>query len=193
MQKLLLNPTPTAQWHALVSEAQHAAEQPLNETLESYLIFLLIRFMDKPEFVNRVLAIDYLESLLKDGQRRRNQLRDIGDQCLLFSGLFPQRAKRKRVRISYYVDLGRSSYHALSEQLNDNTAELFDSLSKDFVLLMDTLQTMRAIGTGQSCLTPLDAYHLWNDTNSRGAYLELRHYTTASPWTNNEQIQKNPH
>ena len=53
----------------------------------------------------KILALDYIESMLSNGQRKEEKLRDVGDVCLIHAGLFPDRAKRKRVSDQYYVDL----------------------------------------------------------------------------------------
>ena len=76
MKELVLQPTATAQWHDLVNEAQHAARCQLNETLESYLVFLLERFSRRPEMLSRILARDYLQASSQAAQQHE-QLRDI--------------------------------------------------------------------------------------------------------------------
>ena len=68
MAQLILEPTSTAQWHALVSEAEAVAERQLDETLESYLVFLLMRFASRPDLASRALAIDYLRGSAASGQ-----------------------------------------------------------------------------------------------------------------------------
>ena len=45
MAQLILEPTPQAQWQALVHEAQTACHHQLDETLESYLVFLSYNFV----------------------------------------------------------------------------------------------------------------------------------------------------
>jgi len=92
MRQLILEPTTQAQWQTLVHEAQYACDRELDETLESYLVFLLMRFTDKPQCMSRVMAQDYLSSQAASGGERVERLRDVGDHCLLFSGLFPQLA-----------------------------------------------------------------------------------------------------
>jgi len=49
MSQLILYPTETAQWHALVNEAQVSTRLMLNEDTESYLVFLLMRFSQSSE------------------------------------------------------------------------------------------------------------------------------------------------
>jgi hypothetical protein len=172
MQQLILEPTPQAQWQALVHDAQALCDQHLDETLESYLVFLLMRFTDKPQSLSRIMASDYLESQALSGERRVDRLRDVGDHCLLFSGLFPQLAERRLVRVGYFVDLGRSSYLQLSDLLDRSRAAVFGHLSATFVVLMDIMHAMRELG-GQSVLTPLQAMDLWQDTGSPRCYQQV--------------------
>ena len=177
MKALLLHPTSTAQWQALVIEARRAAQAELNETLESYLVFLLMRFTSRPEIANCVLAVEYLQTLLDHGRPRQDKLRDVGDRCLLFSGLFPQRAEQRRVKISYFVNLGRSAYQELGDSLPQSMASLYQSLAVDFVGLMDVLQAMRQLGVEQPSLSPFAAYDLWQDTGSTQALKTLQNHT----------------
>ena len=60
MAKLILEPTAQAQWQTLLQEAQSACDRHLDETLESYLVFLLMRFADKPHCTARIMAEDFL-------------------------------------------------------------------------------------------------------------------------------------
>ena len=59
MQNIVTYPTSMAQWHALINEATVGAHIRLNEDLESYLVFLLMRFTAKPDMAGSVLAIDF--------------------------------------------------------------------------------------------------------------------------------------
>jgi hypothetical protein len=181
MESLVIQPSATAQWHALVGEAEQACATRLGEELESYLVFLLMRYTDSPEIANSVLALDYLHSMEAIGHLRETQLREVGDKCLLYSGLFPTRAERRRVNSSYYVKLGMGAYSALATALAQLKAKLFEDLSQQFVKLMDVLQTMRELGSGQPCLQPLQAMELWTETGSAHALQNLAQYTNASP------------
>lgn len=174
MATLDIHPTATAQWHALINEAETAAARPLVEELESYLVFLLMRSTRRPEIAGKVLALDYLNGMLARGHIRQDRLRDVGDQCLLYSGLFSEQAGRRQVKVSYFVDLGRSAYQQLSVTLKDSYSQLYAQLSQDFIALMDVLLAIRRSGSAKPWLEPLSAYELWRDTGSREAYRALR-------------------
>lgn len=183
MSELVLQPTTTAQWHALVSDAEQAAGYTLGEELESYLVFLLMRFTRKPQMLSRIMALDYLKSANRSRGERREQLKDVGDHCLLFSGLFPKQAEKRMVRVSYFVNLGRSAYQQVSDHINTSES-VYSLLSKDFVALMDILQTMRDIQHDESHsthLSPIHAFDLWHDTGSNHAYKIIQSLTGATP------------
>ena len=172
MAELILEPTPQAQWQALVHEAQSACDRHLDETLENYLVFLLMRFADKPHCTARIMAADYLNSQTLPGEQRADKLRDVGDHCLLFSGLFPQLAERRLVRISYFVNIGRASYRQLSDGLDRGWSSVYSHLSEAFIVLVDILHAMRGLG-GAAALTPLQAMDFWLETGSRRCYQQV--------------------
>lgn len=180
MQSLLLHPTPTAQWRAIVHEAQAAADRHLDEDLESYLVFLLMRFTDRPEMVKAVLALEFLSGLASLGTLRRERLRDVGDQCLIYSGLFPRQAERRCVNLGYFVGMGRSAYQELSDVMQYQHSELFAQLARAFVVLMDILQMIRELGQGRPSLDPLLAMESWSETGSRYALNVLQDVTDGT-------------
>lgn len=169
MHGLVIEPTATAQWKALVSEAETLAQQPLNEDLESYLIFTLMRFTQQPALAGSVISLEFLNALQQHSQLRQEQLRDVGDKCLLFSGLFPQVAKRRLVKISFFVDLGRSAYQQIQTAAHNSLARLYGQLANEFVPLMDVLQAMRSLDPQHPDLDALSNFELWEDTGSERA------------------------
>lgn len=180
MARLILEPTAVAQWQALLQEAQNACDRTIDETLESYLVFLLMRFADRPHCTARIMAQDYLASQHLSGVHRIDRLREVGDHCLLFSGLFPQLAERRLVRISYFVNIGRNSYHQLSAVLDRGMSSVYGHLSEAFIVLMDILQAMRELG-GETLLTPIQAMELWQETGSRRCYRQVCRDGHATP------------
>lgn len=173
MSEILTGPTAAAQWQQLVQCAAAECEHPLEEELESYLVFLLMRFASKPQLAGTVLALEYLQSMLEAGRQPAQRLRDVGDQCLLYSGLFPLRARRRMVRMHYYVDLGRSAYGQLAERVQQGWARTFGRLADEFVGLRDVLQTMRELDRPAD-LDLLALHELWQQCGSRRAGQQLR-------------------
>jgi hypothetical protein len=170
-QTLILEETEVAQWHSLVRQAEESYGCQLDESMESYLVFTLMRFMKDQDLATQAIALDYLRAHGLPGSLRLDQLRDIGDQCLLLSGLYPKRAEKRLVRVSYYVNMGRSAYQHLSEGVQQTTAELYQQLAETFVMLMDLLQTIRQFSS--PALQPIQTLELWSDTGSQNAFKQL--------------------
>lgn len=173
MPSLILHPSTIAQWHTLLHDAQRQCAIHLKEDLESYLVFLLMRFTDQPALASSILGLDFLHSCQSMPNKHRQQLlKDVGDKCLLFAGLFPGRAKRRRVRVSYFVNLGRTAYSTLFEH-QFPSEPLFSKLSNEFTDLMDVLQSMRH---DPNHLDLLSSFELWHETGSK---LALKHCLEA--------------
>ncbi len=168
---LILNSSELSQWHRLVQDAEQDYGCQLDETMQSYLVFTLMRFTKNQQLNSTALALDYLTSLHLPDNLCSEKLRNIGDQCLLVSGLFPQSAEKRQVDVNYYVNLGRSSYHHISTLTQRGIADLYQQLAESFVLLMDLLQTIRQYST--PALQPLAALELWQKTGSRAAYKQV--------------------
>jgi len=143
MKRLILHPTDISQWHALVNEAQASTRLILNETTESYLVFLLMRFAQGPKLIESVVALDFLESMRKPRLLQVELLRDVGDKSLLFCGLFPGIAEKRHFSLSYFSDMGQAAYLTVGELHDNQTADLYFQLSAQFVTLQQILQAMR--------------------------------------------------
>jgi hypothetical protein len=184
MNTLVLQPTSVAQWQHLIQEATLSCDRPLDEGLESYLVFMLMRYASAADLADSVIALEYLRGLDSAGQVsqvRQVRLGAVGDKCLLLSGLFPGRAQRQRVQISYYVNIGKSAYAALATLLRGAQAALYQQLAQHFVALMDVLHAARELGHDTPALQPLQAMELWCDTGSPRAYARLRRYSDGTP------------
>lgn len=176
MTQVILGPTPVAQWYELITEAESTCSIKLGEQVESYLVFMLMRFLQKPDIAHSTLALEFLENIERVGSHRLDHLRDVGDKCLLFSGFFPARARRKRVSVTYFVRLGQTAYQTLADQTGKNWAVLYSALTQQFIPMMDILQTIRDGAQKDPSLTPMEALSLWEETASRHAYKALKKY-----------------
>jgi uncharacterized protein YjiS (DUF1127 family) len=173
-KRFILASSELSQWHVLVSEAEQDYGCQLDEAMQSYLVFTLMRFARDQQLNSQALALDFLSSHLLPQSQRHEQLRAVGDQCLLVSGLYPMTAEKRQVSIDYYVNLGRSAYHHISTVTQQSIAELYQQLSESFILLMDLLQTIRQYSS--PVLQPIAAFELWDKTGSRAALQQLSEY-----------------
>lgn len=155
-------------WQDAVKSAEQRCEVALHTEIESYLVSLLIRFAKRPDLARKVIATEFMQAMQENSWQRHQALAEVGDQCLLLSGLFPGVAEKRCVKVSYFVDLGRSAYAHLSIKATD----LYGSLAIQFVMLMDVLQCLNQ----RHVLLPLNAYELWQDIGSQRALKVLREY-----------------
>lgn len=173
MENIVVHNTATAQWHALITEAQRSCAIKLDERLESHLVFLLIRFIQSPEIAHSLVALDFLEGNLCSGHSRFIKLQAVGDKCLLFSGLFPDRAIRRRVKISYFIHLGRNAYSELAPSNSQ-----FAHIAHGFVAMMDVLQATRTLFSNTNDLPNLlRAEELWRETADPRSHEILKQHT----------------
>lgn len=143
MSAIIVQPSELAQWHALINEAQSRCSNTLPEDIESYLVYLLMRFSKRPEMASNMLALEFIKSLKASGDLRTEQLRDVGDKCLLFSGLFPGLAKKRHVSLSYFSDIGQSAYALISDHELGLNGRLFQALYQAFDSMIRVLQALR--------------------------------------------------
>jgi hypothetical protein len=161
------------QWYNLIYQAQQSTNHILDEELESYLVFLLMRYTKRPEVMDKVLAKDYLKGLGEKGKLRQSHLRDVGDSCLIHAGLFPQGSRRKLVSSAYFIKLGRASYHALGSRLSQEMHSMYSRLVDTFVQLSRILGAIRH----DPSKTPpnlLDSFELWHDLGDPQSFHQLR-------------------
>ena len=159
MKSLILHPTEISQWHALVNEAQASTRLVLDENTESYLVFLLMRFSQNSKIIESVIALDFLEAMHLPRRRQLETLREVGDKSLLFCGLFPGIAERRRVNLDYFIDLGQAAYLSVSEMNDQKSGALYLQLSAQFLSLQQILRAMRgeflqASGKENNILSP---------------------------------------
>ncbi|MDD4893059.1 MAG: hypothetical protein WBV88_02645 [Candidatus Rickettsiella isopodorum] len=176
MGVLLLQPTTTAQWQSLVKDAESSSNLRLNNELESYLVFLLGYYNQRPDIANSILAKEFLTGMTEKYARQRECLREVGDKCLLFAGFFPEQAEKKRVKIKYFIELGQTAYIQVASLSKAGAASLYSALSYDFISLMEILHAIRGLSDPINELTPLQAVELWTDVKSQHALAVLRRH-----------------
>jgi hypothetical protein len=175
--KLLTSVTPMALWHEIIHDAEATCAITLKQELESYLVLLLMRHIQHPEIAKKIIATELLQAIQTTSTKRQLILQEVGDTCLIFSGLFPKMAEKRLVKISYFVNIGRSAYAHISRKNND----LYSLLAEQFVPLMDVLQSIRQYTQDIPDLLPFQAYDLWNETGSKRAFSALKQYTQGVP------------
>src|SRR5690606_28600585 len=85
------------------------------------------------------MALELVDALEARGRTRLDELRDVGDRCLLIAGLFPRQAVRRRVGTRYFADLGRGAYGHVADAARHAYGDLFARLSAGFDAMVDVL------------------------------------------------------
>lgn len=163
----LLSRNLTDFFRELVQSAMSAQEVQTSEDGEFYLVSLLERFArPQPNWFDRPLALDYLESLNQPGPERCVKLKHVADTSLLVSGLFMEALERTLVGPAYYVDLGRLAYGRLAVDEKAPAAWPFAELSERFVEFVQVLSeiSFSELFPGDSHL--VRAYRRWLLTGS---------------------------
>ena len=184
MSKLITEGSVVEQWQSLVSDASANCEYQLDEELESYLVFALVRYTQKSALIDSFIALEYMEGLQEKGSQQYNQLRDVADKCLLFSGLFPRTIREKITDIGYYINIGRSSYSQLEILFQKKISGLYDKLSRYFILLTDVLHSMRELN-GTPIMDETEKYQFWVDFDSEYAKKSLQDFYGVIPFNPN--------
>lgn len=161
--KRLADGTATDLWQGVVRDAEERAGQNLDESLESYLVFMLLRHQRDGHLGQRIIALEWLNALERGARQREAGLRDVGDRCLLLAGLYPEQAERRLVSLDYFVDIGRSAYDHLSVQLRAGLAELYGQLARAFSELVRILVEVRRLSGQWSGLDPLQQLALCSE------------------------------
>ncbi|HVY53761.1 MAG TPA: hypothetical protein VHA13_04505 [Gammaproteobacteria bacterium] len=137
--KILIESTPLALWYEAIHKAQADSHIVLKADIESYLVFLLMRYVSDKELAKEVIAVKFLKCMQYPYNLQRTIMQNVGDQCLLISGLFPALAEKRHVKVSYFIDIGQIAYEVVSKRNND----LYSLLSKQFLQMMNVLRSFR--------------------------------------------------
>jgi len=180
MNLIITANTQAGLWQKLIHEAAQAHQLLLPEDLESYLVFLLMRYSKQSQLATSILGQEFLSSQQTFGKQRSLLLQEVADKCLLYAGLFPKRAERRRVKLSYYIALGCTAYALLAEQPSPSLSALYTQIKQNFIDLMDVLQTIRDYSAEMPSLLPLEAQALWQELGSRRALAILQSYSAVS-------------
>lgn len=160
MSRILTDTAATALWHELVREAGSNGAAPLDSDTESYLVFLLMRHLRDAGLAGHVFALDYLQALNASRTPRQQQLRDVGDRCLLIAGLYPQQAQRRLVGLDYFLSLGSQAYADLAAAARTAWAEFYRNLAARFARLVRVLVEVRRLGAGSDAIGALNRHSL---------------------------------
>lgn len=136
---LIIDKNELAAWHSLITEAALNSGIQLHENLESYLVFLMMRFIKQSDLQETIFTEEFIKLQGKTTPHQKMALQSLADKCLLFTGFYPAALLKKGIHLEYFVQLGKSAYAQLAEISKESYALLYNSLSDHFLLLMDVL------------------------------------------------------
>ncbi|WP_233841805.1 hypothetical protein [Dyella sp. 2HG41-7] len=146
--------TPVEVWQSLVQQAYERTGVRLDESSESYLVFVLLRYQADTTLLARTQGIDWMESLALAGSARADALRDVGDRCLLVAGLFPGQIERRRVSVDYFITIGRNAYQGVADLTRQAYAAMYAQLAYHYGELVSTLLAVRMLSTMPILIKP---------------------------------------
>jgi hypothetical protein len=130
-------------WQELVRDGERHAGIELGESVQSYLVFVLMRYLRDGALAAHVPALDWLAAAECTGQHARaDALRDVGDRCLLIAGRFPRLAERRHVGPDYFSTLGCGAYLGVAEAARAGYAALFAELARAFDAMVRVLDSL---------------------------------------------------
>jgi hypothetical protein len=135
-----------ALWQELVHEGERRAHVSLGESVQAYLVFVLMRYLRDGALAAHVMALDWLAAHEHRATQRADALRDVGDRCLLIAGRYPGLAERRRVHPDYFSQLGCGAYAGVAEAAKDGYAALFAVLARAFTAMVRVLSALAPAG-----------------------------------------------
>ena len=123
----------TAHWHALIGRAEFHVRQLLPYGIEDYLVRLFMRFErnEKPG----LSAVNDPGETSTAGAKLQN----LGDQCLLLCGFYPEASDEYGVPLQEFVSMGREAYEKLAKIEHDEKAIMFEYLADNFAQVTEML------------------------------------------------------
>lgn len=159
-----MNETASRFFHDLVRNAAQRQGIEVSEAAEWYVIQLLERFMRTERgFLDRPLALDFLEAFHDDAAGRYVKWKHVGDTTLFLSGLFMESLERTLVGVDYYTSLGGLAYRHLATTSGTGRGlhSLFGELSTRFPDFVRVLSEIRLNEMFASDRDILRIYRRW--------------------------------
>lgn len=137
---MYLHSNTQAQWYHVLSDLQEETRVILPNEIEHYLMLMFMNTTHDISILDSFLSQDFLTTFAQPYNCENWQ--DIGDKCLILSGLFPDWTRR-RVRSEHFVSkLGKLCYSQASLQHFGASQKLFEYLCENYDVIVEFLQKM---------------------------------------------------
>lgn len=91
--------------YEVVMIAEARSKISLEHEIEAWVVHLIARYMETPDISQEPIAIKMLKSVNESGERRKQQLQQIAEECLLIDGF--ELNSRRWPSANYYRDMGK--------------------------------------------------------------------------------------
>lgn len=163
-----------------VSEAINNQNLLISQDVESYVVNLLIDFIDPTKLetmgtdfpgIDTPLALILKSALEAPPSQRLKIFKSMGDISLYLAGFFQDYFNRRIVDVSYYIAMGASAYENVAiiirNQYRDQQfAETFARLSERFHHLVDVVAEVSENPNTDKPIDILSVYDRWTRTHS---------------------------
>lgn len=120
-------------FHELITETTAKYGYSLPTDIEAYLVMLLSSYVEQPDFLPKP---GFAENYLQLSVRKPYHAKQLGDVCLFVTGVFPEYGNRAGLNVTYFTNIGKTSYHVASVNMNNT---LFDILCQHFQICTEVL------------------------------------------------------
>ncbi len=115
--------------------------------LHGFLVECLLEYMKDTGIVQEGFALNFPLARIEKHATGNQRLKRMGDAALILAGLFPQRAQRLNVSVTYIREMGEGAYLNLADKLlragSKERALFFGELGIQFHLLVEVLNGTR--------------------------------------------------
>lgn len=126
MRHITISVTETAHWHALIGKAEYLARHLLPHGIEDYLVRLFMRFEQEEGAVFKKKPAN------KQSADTQEKLQNLGDQCLLLCGFYPEASQEYGVAIDEFVSMGTEAYKKLASIGHGEDEMIYEYLATNF-------------------------------------------------------------
>ncbi|MFH0799475.1 MAG: hypothetical protein V2A66_04755 [Pseudomonadota bacterium] len=160
-----------------VQEALLKQDVETTEMAEFYLVNLLDDFhsaermieLNCGDFLDKPLAILFMEAANGDLPTRIRSLKRIGDSALVITGFFADRIRKMLVDLPYFISMGGAAYGNLADILDDQKtfADIYSELSGKFAEFAEVLSIVAPWNRAVSNTDLLRIYERWLSTGDQ--------------------------
>ena len=90
----------------VIETTQRRTGYPVSWQMKSYLSYLLADHVERTDFWSESVALRYLAL----EAHHRHSAKDLADNCLVLTGIFPEFGNRRGLNVDYYAEIGAASY-----------------------------------------------------------------------------------